>query len=243
MPNSSKAHSLWQITSQGDRCLSLAFGGDQIDVNTGQRCAAAAHALRAAQLRGITDIVPAFNSVAVHYEPRLFGVSTSFQRLSAEIDRILTEATEHPPSSTSARQIVVPVCYGGVHGPDLEEVATHCNLTPSEVIAIHSGQPAYVFMLGFAPGAPYIGVLDPRLAIGRRATPRTALPAGSVGIANLQTFIYPNVLPGGWRIIGATPLVLFDFVRDPPALFAPGDTVQFVPVSESDFIELQQGAS
>src|SRR5690606_23347666 len=108
-------------------------------------------------------------------------------------------------------------------------------LTAEEVVRLHSHTPAYVFMLGFAPGAAYIGVHDERLAIGRRATPRTALPAGSVAIANLQTMIYPNASPGGWHVIGATPAVLFNPEQQPPTLLSPGDTVRFVPISPEAF--------
>src|SRR5690606_28650988 len=143
---------------------------------------------------------------------------------------ILADALSGGKPAEDARQVDIPVCYGGEHGPDLEDVARHCGLSPQEVIRLHSGTPAYVFMLGFAPGAPYIGIHDPKLAIGRRDTPRTVGPAGSVAIANLQTVIYPNASPGGWNLIGSTPAVLFDPAREPVTLLAPGDTVRFVPI-------------
>lgn len=236
----------WQITPQGDRTLLLRFG-DQIDVAIGQHCAAAAATLRAAQIAGVTDIVPAFSTVAVHYQPRLFGASTTFQHLTKEIDRILNSAPATPirdgNEQTSSRPIDIPVCYGGEYGPDLSYVAGHCQLDESEVIRLHSDSQAFVFMLGFAPGAPYIGLHDQKLAIPRRATPRTALPAGSVAIANRQTLIYPNVSPGGWHIIGMTPLVLFDPERTRPSLFSPGDIVRFVPIERDEFLALKKELS
>lgn len=226
------------MTAQGDRTLLLSL--DQpVSVEGGRQCAAVAAALRQAAIRGVTDIVPTFNSVAVHYQPRLFGSSTTFKHLANEVARI---AEQVPPDATPAqsRCVKIPVCYGGEHGPDLAEVARHCGLGEQDVIALHSGEPAYVFMLGFAPGAPYIGMHDPALDIARRATPRTALPAGSVAIANRQTIIYPNASPGGWHIIGTTPVALFFPDRQPATLLAPGDTVQFVPISADDFATYKQ---
>lgn len=229
----------WTIVPQGDRSLILVFG-DQIDIAIGKRCADAAAAIRAADIDGISDIVPTFNSVALHYQPRLSGASTNFKHLAAEIEKILSRA-ELAAASTSAPKLVeIPVCYGGEHGPDLAHVAQHCKLDPAEVIRLHSEDPAYVFMLGFAPGAPYIGVHDQKLAIGRRATPRTSLPAGSVAIANLQTMIYPNASPGGWHILGATPVVLFDPAQAQPTLLSPGDSVKFLPISAEEFLDLKR---
>ncbi|NYT62687.1 5-oxoprolinase subunit PxpB [Alcaligenaceae bacterium] len=225
----------WKIVPQGDRSMLLVFG-DQININIGHQCATAAQALRAANIRGISDIVPAFNSVALHYQPRLFGSSTRFRSLANEIDKVLGKTFEHGSAPASTRQIDIPVCYGGVYGPDLAHVASHCQIPKEEVIRLHSQDPAYVFMLGFAPGAPYIGMHDPRLAIGRRSTPRTDVPAGSVAIANLQTMIYPNLSPGGWHIIGATPLTLFNPAQEPATLLAPGNTVRFVPISPTEFL-------
>jgi KipI family sensor histidine kinase inhibitor len=223
---------------QGDRCLVLVFG-DQIDIDIGRRCAAAAAALRAAAMEGVSDIVPTFNTVALHYQPRVLDAGTHYKRLVTDIDRILASVIQRSDTARRTREVDIPVCYGGAHGPDLAHVAAHCGLTESEVIHLHSATPAYVFMLGFAPGAPYIGVHDERLAIGRRSTPRTALPAGSVATANRQTMIYPNASPGGWHILGATPLILFNPANDPPTVLAPGDTVRFRPISTQEFVALR----
>ncbi|PLC48841.1 allophanate hydrolase [Pollutimonas subterranea] len=225
----------WEIVPQGDRCLVLVFG-DQVNIEIGLKCATAAAALRAARIDGISDIVPTFNSVALHYQPRPSGADTGFRHLAGEIDKVLEQAFARNAAPITPRQINIPVCYGDAYGPDLAHVAQHCHLSQDEVIRLHSETPAHVFMLGFAPGAPYIGMHDPRLAIGRRSTPRTDVPAGSVAIANLQTMIYPNMSPGGWHIIGATPLVLFDPFESPAALLAPGDTVRFIPISAEEFL-------
>lgn len=223
----------WRIMAQGDRTILLVHDAP-VSVEGGKKCAAVATALRHTAIRGVTDIVPAFNTVAVHYQPRLFGSSTTFQHLASEIARIV-EQTALPPETPNSHCIDIPVCYGGQYGPDLADVARHCGISEQDVITLHSQEPAYVFMLGFAPGAPYIGMHDNRLQIGRRDTPRTALPAGSVAIANRQTIVYPYESPGGWHVIGATPVALFFPERDPATLLAPGDTVRFVPVDADEF--------
>lgn len=228
----------WSFQPQGDRCLILVFGTG-IDVAVGKRCAHAAHILRQAGLAGVTDIVPTFNSVAVHYRPQMLGQRTGMAHLREQISNCLGQAGPLGQANAGGREVIIPVCYGGDYGPDLNGVAEHCGLSPQEVVNLHSGLPAYVFMLGFAPGAPYIGVHDERLAIGRRSTPRTVVPPGSVAIANRQTMIYPNASPGGWHLIGSTPVTLFDPDRQPAALLTPGDTVRFQPISPEEFKALQ----
>jgi len=223
----------WDIVSHGDRCLVLRFGSG-IDIAVGRRCAAAASALRQAGIRGVSDIVPTFNSVAVHYLPAHFSANTSARGLQAEIEHVLRK-TDLQSGETGGRLVEIPVCYGGEYGPDLPDVAERTGLSQEEVIALHGREPAYVFMLGFAPGAPFLGVHDERFALPRRPTPRTSIPAGSVAIANRQTVIYPNNLPGGWNIIGRTPVKMFDPARVSATLVSPGDTVQFRPITAQEF--------
>lgn len=228
----------WRIQAQGDRCLEIRLGSG-IDIEIGRQCARAAAALRGANLPGVTDIIPTFNAVAVHFRPPQHqGTTYAPDELAQQITDILNTLEHTPGAAVQARTVDIPVCYGGAYGPDLDDVAAHCGISPDEVIRLHSEPTAYVFMLGFAPGAPYIGVHDEKLAIGRRTTPRTRLPAGSVAIANRQTMIYPNASPGGWHIIGATPVVLFDPAREPATLLAPGDSVRFVPVAEQEYERL-----
>lgn len=226
----------WSITAQGDRTLILTLDAP-VSAQNGRKCANIATALRHAEIRGVVDIVPTFTSVAVHYQPKTFGSSTSYKNLAKEVTAIVNQESDSNDTHTS-RTIEIPVCYGGKYGPDLPYVAKHCKLAPEEVIAIHSNTPSYVFMLGFAPGAPYVGMHDQAIHIGRRATPRTAVPKGSVAIANCQTIIYPNISPGGWHIIGTTPLEIFFPYQDPPTLLEPGNTIRFVPISETEFNDL-----
>jgi KipI family sensor histidine kinase inhibitor len=226
----------WRIHAQGDRCLLIVFG-DTVDAETGRRCLAVASALRAAALPGVTDVVPSFVAVAVHYAPAADGAGPTFAGLSGLIEALLARGI--PAAGTAARDVEIPVCYGGEHGPDLEDVARAASLTPDEIIALHTRPGSMVFMLGFAPGHPYIGVHDARLNLPRRPSPRTAVPVGSVAIANRQTVIYPSRLPGGWNIIGATPLKLFDPGREPASLLQPGDRVRFVPIDPDTFARMR----
>lgn len=149
-----------------------------------------------------------------------------------------------PPSPPSPpmgeREIVIPVCYGDEFGPDLLEVAAHAGITHHEVVARHTATEYTVAMLGFAPGFPYLLGLDPALHVPRRANPRTRVPAGSVAIGGAQTGIYPRELPGGWHLIGRTPLTLFDPDRKPPCLLAPGDRVRFRAINADEFARLAE---
>ncbi len=230
----------WKITPQGDRTLLLSLG-DQLSVAAGQQCAAAAALLRQAQIKGISDIVPTYNTVAVHYRPLLFGAS-SYQYFAKEIEKRLVHGLAGTQADALPRLIDIPICYGGQHGPDLNDVAQRAGVSCAELIRLHSQSPAYVFMLGFAPGAPYIGLHDEKLDIPRRDTPRTAIAAGSVAVANRQTVIYPNVSPGGWHIIGATPLSLFNPSHSSPSTLAPGDNVRFIPITPDEFETMKKKA-
>ena len=222
----------FEIRAQGDRCLSIDFG-NEIDVQTGLLCLSVTQAIRLAKLPGVTDVVPSYTSVALHYQPDVQIKGADFHGLSKTITDLIHAGI--PSVSTDAREVEIPVCYGGEHGPDLAYVAQTTGLTEEQVIAIHTKPGCMVFMLGFAPGAPYIGVHDPVFALPRRDVPRTAVPQGSVAIANRQSTIYPNRLPGGWHVLGATPLKLFDMDRMPPTLLMPGDRVKFISISQEEF--------
>lgn len=202
-------------------------------MQTGLLCLSAAKALRDAHLEGVTDVVPSYTAVAVHYQPAASAKGLSFARLSDLICQLIARGL--PEVSASTREVEVPVCYGGEHGPDLADVARRMGKTEEEVIAMHTLPGSMVFTLGFAPGLPYIGIHDPAFAIPRRDVPRTAVPIGSVAIANRQTTIYPNLLPGGWHILGATPMKMFDLSRDPPSLLMPGDRVRFISITKLEF--------
>lgn len=228
------------IQPLGDRAL-LVVLGDAIDCATNDRVHRLAGLLRDRALPGVFDLVPAYAALAVHYDPAVWAgpEARPHRALAAEIQRLWREAP--PGESAAARQVEIPVCYGGVWGPDLEEVARRCGLSVEAVIARHAAPEYRVFLLGFAPGFPYLGGLDPSLATPRRDTPRLKVPAGSVGIAGLQTGIYPLETPGGWQIIGRTPQRLFDPGAPDPCLLNPGDRLRFVPVDEAAFQDLTGG--
>jgi KipI family sensor histidine kinase inhibitor len=215
------------VEAAGLRLLServlLVEVGDPVamDPGTRARVRAVVELLRHRPVRGIIDIVPAYNTIALHATDPLGD------DVVGEVRQRLTEFVGAAP--TPGRQVDVPVRYGGADGPDLEEVAAHAGLSPSEVITLHSGAVYEVAMVGFSPGFPYLAGLPERLAMPRRTSPRTHVPAGSVAIGGRQTGIYPLASPGGWRLIGRTRLSLFNPTQDPPTLLALGDRVRFVP--------------
>jgi KipI family sensor histidine kinase inhibitor len=204
----------------------------RIDPVVNARAVALAEALRSAAIPGVRDVVPTYRTVAVYFDPLRTNYAALVERLHAEAGRCEDVTLE------DRQPITVPVCYGGELGPDLPAVAAFAGLSADHVIAIHSGSTYRVFMLGFVPGFAYLGVVDPWIAAPRHATPRVRVPAGSVGIAGLQTGIYPAETPGGWQLIGRTPLKPFDLGRPAPCLFAAGDVVRFAPIDRSEFDRL-----
>ncbi len=227
--------------------LLLRFG-DGIDPAVNARVHAAATAIRAAGLPGVTDIAPAYATLLVRFDP--FATAAGelpppdvHQQLGEALrDAVSRQSGRGDDQGESTQPIDIPVCYGGDFGPDLAEVAAHAHLTESEVIARHAAGDYRVAMLGFAPGFPYLLGLDRALQMPRRANPRTRVPAGSVAIGGAQAGIYPRELPGGWQLIGRTPRVLFDPRRDAPCLLAPGDRVRFRAVDEATFAQLAERA-
>jgi len=220
----------------GESCLVVELG-DRIDPTINEQVRRLALALERAGVPGLVEAVPTYRSVALVLDPLVAdpeAVRPTVERLLADLDALAL-----PPPN----RVEVPTVYGGEFGPDLEEVARHTGLTPDEVVALHAGTPCRTYMLGFTPGYVYLGGMDPRLATPRLATPRVRVPAGSVGIGGVQTGIYPSTTPGGWRIIGRTPIPLFDPARQPPARILPGDEVAFVPISAERFRELEERES
>lgn len=223
------------LEALAEDALLLRFG-DAIDPLTNARVHAAARALRAANLPSIIEIAPAFATLLVRFDPFAWRER---EALHAALTTALRNGlADGDASSTSARTIEIPVCYGGEHGPDLADVAAHTGLSQAELIARHAASTYTVAMLGFAPGFPYLLGLASALHVPRRADPRTRVRAGSVAIGGAQTGIYPRELPGGWHLIGRTPLALFDATRDPPALLAPGDHVRFRAIDATEFARL-----
>ena len=228
------------MRSIGDTCLLVEFG-QGVDPDIHRRAVAFAQRLRAAALPGIDDIVPSFTTVGLHFRPEALRTLPGQTPLAAveAAARALLEAANAAPLP-EAREIEIPVCYGGDWGPDLGEVARRAGVAPEEIVRLHAQAPRSVFMVGFAPGHPYIGLWGEAFDLPRRATPRARVPAGTVGVANRQCVIYPFELPSGWNLIGRTPLRLFDPAAGEPCLLAPGDLVRFVPVGREDFERLRE---
>jgi len=199
--------------------------GECIDSPTNARVHAACERIRAQRPSWLRDLVPAYASVGVFFDPTLVEADAVERWLRAQLDAMPADAVARP---SSARMVEIPVVYGGDAGPDLDGAAAELGLEPAELILRHASGHYTVAMIGFAPGFPYLLGLDPALALPRLPTPRTSVPAGSIGIGGAQTGIYPRESPGGWRLIGRTPLKLFDPLRDEPALLSPGDRVRFV---------------
>jgi inhibitor of KinA len=220
-----------RIDAVGDRCLLIGVG-DTVDPATSQRVFALVRRLKERPIPGVLDIVPAFTTVALHYRPELLGAAP-FEALRAAVLERLAEPLD--TAASAGRTIDIPVCYGGEFGPDLDDVAAACGLSTEQVIERHMQSAHRIYMLGFAPGFPFIGGLDPVLQMPRRASPRTRIPPGSVGIARDQSCVYPLDTPGGWNLIGRTPLRLFDPAANPPCLLAPGDSVRFVRIDEATY--------
>jgi inhibitor of KinA len=210
----------------GDTALVVEFG-DTIDLVVNRRVHALARALTEHPLPGLGEAVPSYRSLLVHYDP----LRLSHVEVESFVAEVLQRCEDAP--LPEPRLVEIPTVYGGEHGPDIGFVAEHNGLSVEEVIRLHSEAVYTVYMLGFTPGFPYLGGLPEALATPRLETPRQRVPAGSVGIAGAQTGVYPLATPGGWRLIGWTPLVLFDPARTPPALLQPGDQVRFVPTGEA----------
>jgi len=193
-------------------------------VDVAERAAALAEVIRTAAIDGVTEVVPAIASVSVFYNLRDASVAAP----TAHVLDVVAQAGALTSAAASFAAHTIPTRYDG---PDLDEVAERVHVPRDEVIRRHAEREYHVLAIGFLPGWGYLGPLDPALSLPRRTTPRTRVPAGSVAIAGVQTGVYPRVTPGGWHLIGATDVVLFDPAREPPALFRAGDRVRFVPVA------------
>ena len=210
-------------------CAMLAVFEQRIAPEIGAAVAALNTRLLAAAIPGVGETVPAFASLMVTYD----SLITDYDTVAAAVQK-LADAADSGSTAEAGKLVTIPVCYGGEFGPDLPFVAQHAGLTEEEVIALHSGREYRIYMLGFLPGFPYLGGLEERLFTPRLGTPRTAISAGSVGIGGEQTGIYPIASPGGWQLIGRTPLKLFD-----PAAgtlpYAAGDRIRFTPITRAEY--------
>lgn len=217
------------ISPVGDRAISIDFG-QVIDPTINRHIRQTIERIKALQLEGIIELVPTYCALLVEYDAMLYSYS--------EICKIIEPTLEEGMTNTTNELVTVvevPTVYGGEFGPDLSFVASHNHLSEDEVISIHSGTDYLVYMLGFIPGFTYLGGMDSRIATPRLSSPRTLIPAGSVGIAGEQTGTYPSDSPGGWQIIGRTPVTMYDMSKAQAALLKAGDYVRYVPIDESEF--------
>ncbi|BFU90884.1 MAG: allophanate hydrolase [Nitrospira sp.] len=223
---------MFRILPLGDSAITIEFG-NEIDPLINAQAVAFAKTVGDQGWLGILDIVPTYRSVTVFYDPLQWSVPLLIKTL-----RGLPRPGPHESESSSTIHDI-PVLYGGEWGPDLEEVATFAGLRPGDAIALHTSMPYRVYMLGFSPGFPYLSPIPERLAMPRHSTPRTKVPAGSVGIADRQTGIYPITTPGGWRLIGRTPISMYRKTSPIPFLLKPGDLVQFRSIDRNEFEQLR----
>jgi inhibitor of KinA len=216
-----------RIVPAGDCAVIVEFD-ERIDPEINAEVIALAASIQTAGFRGVRDVVPTFRSVAVYFDP----LTVDYDALLGHVEASRRSSVV-PADSTSL--VRVPVCYGGEFGPDLADVAAFASVNEGDVITLHTAVTYRVFMLGFVAGFAYLGSVDPRIAMPRHSTPRVRVPPESVGIAGTQTGIYPLATPGGWRLIGRTPLKPFDLRRDEPFLMRAGDSVQFYPITRTEF--------
>ncbi|MCX7827645.1 MAG: 5-oxoprolinase subunit PxpB [Thermanaerothrix sp.] len=218
-----------KISALGEGAVLLELS-DRIDRNVNLRLHRLRKALLLEAMTGIKDCVVAYSSMAVYFDP----MAVSHRKVILKLEGLLT--SDQDEEGKSQDLVLIPVAYGGSMGPDLETVASHAGISKEEVIRRHSSRDYHCYMLGFTPGFPYLGGMDESIATPRLSTPRKSIPAGSVGIAGSQTGVYPIESPGGWQLIGRTPLPLFDPSNEKePTLIKPGDLVRFVPIGEDEF--------
>ncbi|HJN87666.1 MAG: 5-oxoprolinase subunit PxpB [Dehalococcoidia bacterium] len=217
----------------GDKALVVELG-DSITPEINRKVRDLLAAIENQGIPGLVDLVPSYRSLLVYYDPLCLSLPELEELLSA-LEQNLDQADLKAP-----RVVEIPTLYGGEYGPDIGQVAKHNGLALEEVIRIHSGAEYLVYMMGFTPGFPYMGGMSERIATPRLQTPRTAIPAGSVGIAEQQTGVYPIESPGGWQLIGRTPVQLFDPQREPPVAVTVGDYIRFAPITEEAYHDIQR---
>ncbi len=215
----------------GDRGLLVEYG-DGIDPDINNKVRSMAIVMEQETLKGVLEIIPTYRSLLIIYDPAITNPTKLEKEILALEERI--SQIKIPPPDT----VEIPVCYGGEFGPDIQFVAEHNSITADDVVRIHSGAEYQIYMIGFTPGFPFLGGLPKVLHTPRLETPRSFVPEGSVGIANNQTGIYPLASPGGWQLIGQTPLKLFAPERSNPFIYKVGDRIKFKPISAEDYVRL-----
>ena len=222
-----------RILPSGDCAVTVEFS-NSISEDTNRKIRTLYDNIQKENIKGIVDLVPAFCSLLVSYDPKVIP----YRSLCAQLEKCLTMT-----GNVDAKQkkiVSIPVCYEGEYGPDLEFVAEHAGLTTQEVIEIHTSREYLIYMLGFQPGFPYLGGLDERIFTPRLSTPRTLIRAGSVGIGGEQTGLYPLASPGGWQLIGTTPVKAYNPNKNPSIPYEAGDYIRFYPISKERFFEIEK---
>ncbi len=222
-----------KVLAEGDSSLLIVFE-QTIRPEVNRRIAAVVKLIRQQQIEGIVDMIPTYCALLINYNPLVISYSEIYRRISS-IVRMDTQV-----DSLHRRIYEIPVVYGGEYGPDLGSIAAHAGLSEEEVVSLHSSRDYLIYMLGFLPGFTYLGGLDERLHTPRLANPRVRIPAGSVGIGGSQTGIYPLDSPGGWQLMGMTPVRTYDPGREKPILVEAGDYIRFLPISPEEYRELQR---
>lgn len=217
-----------QFLPCGDSAVTVQFS-QQMHESVNRRIRFLATELEKGKVKGVRECVPTFCSATVYFDP----CKTTVEKLQKAIERILSHDTQ--TADFKKRVFLIPVCYEDEFAPDLADVCRLNDLTREEVISIHCGTDYLIYMLGFLPGFPYLGGMDSRIETPRLDSPRTSIPAGAVGIGGKQTGIYPLASPGGWRLIGRTPIKPYDAARPEPILYKAGDYIRFVPIDRAEY--------
>ncbi len=219
----------------GDMALSVDFG-NVIAEKVNHQVMELERAIKETGIPGILEMVPSYRALMIRYNPRLL----SYQQVSDQLEN-LQKTLQSDSSKKSERLIrLIPCCYGGAYGEDLKGMESITGLSQEEIIRIHAGTDYKIYMLGFLPGFVYLGGMDEKIAAPRLDTPRTTIPAGSVGIGGKQTGVYPIASPGGWRLIGTTPVKFYDPTAEEPILCKAGEYIRFVPVTTEEYVKIEK---
>ena len=222
-----------RILTAGDSSLLVEFG-NEISPAINKKITTTLNLMREQHIEGVVDVIPAFCSLLINYDPRVI----SYEELK---DRMMGLVKMEGQTGQDRKRIFeIPVCYGGEYGPDIASIAAHAGLSEEEVIRIHSSRDYLIYMLGFLPGFCYLGGLDERIHTPRLANPRIKINAGSVGIGGSQTGIYPLDSPGGWQLMGMTPVKTYDPDREVPILLEAGDYIRFIPIDEEEYHRIKE---
>ena len=218
--------------SAGDKAVVMEFG-NEISKDINAKIRNVVKSVEEAKVDGIVELLPTYRSLMIMYDP----LKIEYSELILTLDSMSSKQVDN--EEEKIKIVEFPTVYGGEYGPDINFVAEHNNITVDEVIKIHTGTDYLVYMMGFTPGFTYLGGMSDKIVTPRLASPRTKIPAGSVGIAGAQTGMYPSETPGGWQLIGRTPLKLYDPDKEPPVMLSAGDYVRYVSISEEEYLEIK----